>query len=62
MSLNALSTSPAVRCVGGQDRYETAQQIAVYAFNNSLAVRGFIGVATGLDFPELCRWGRDRRV
>ncbi|MCL2504501.1 MAG: cell wall-binding repeat-containing protein [Coriobacteriia bacterium] len=48
-SVGRLATT---RRVAGADRYETAQKIAEYALDNSLATKGFIGVATGLNFPD----------
>jgi len=45
------------RRVAGDNRYETAQRIAEYAFENSLAAKDFIGVATGLDFPDALAGG-----
>jgi len=45
------------RRIAGADRYETAQKVAEYAFANSLATTGFIGVATGLDFPDALAGG-----
>jgi len=55
--VRALDTKPAVRRLGGTDRYATAQEIAKHAFENSLATKGFIGVATGLDFPDALAGG-----
>jgi len=55
--VRALDTKPAVRRLGGTDRYATAQEIAKYAFNNSLATKNFIGVATGLNFPDALAGG-----
>ncbi|MCL2503474.1 MAG: cell wall-binding repeat-containing protein, partial [Coriobacteriia bacterium] len=56
-AVNALGTVTATRRLQGADRYATAQEIAKYAFANSLATMGFIGVATGLDFPDALAGG-----
>jgi len=56
-AIKALDTNPKVRRVQGATRYETAQKIAEYAFANSLATRSFIGVATGLNFPDALAGG-----
>jgi len=45
------------RRLQGADRYATAQAIAEHALDNSLATTGFIGVATGLDFPDALAGG-----
>jgi len=55
--VKGLSTNPTVRRLGGTDRYGTAQKVAAYALDNSLAGKGFIGVATGLNFPDALAGG-----
>ncbi|MCL2504202.1 MAG: cell wall-binding repeat-containing protein, partial [Coriobacteriia bacterium] len=37
--------------------YETAEAIARHALDNSLATKGFIGVATGSNFPDALAGG-----
>ncbi|MCL2503899.1 MAG: cell wall-binding repeat-containing protein [Coriobacteriia bacterium] len=56
-AVRALGTHPAVRRVAGTDRYRTAEEVAKHAFANSLATKGFIGVATGLNFPDALAGG-----
>ncbi|MCL2503163.1 MAG: cell wall-binding repeat-containing protein [Coriobacteriia bacterium] len=56
-AVNALGTVTATRRLQGADRYATAQEIAKYAFANSLATMDFIGVATGLNFPDALAGG-----
>ncbi|MCL2503041.1 MAG: cell wall-binding repeat-containing protein [Coriobacteriia bacterium] len=55
--VRALGPRPAVRRLGGAGRYATAQRIAGHAFEGSLATKGFIGVATGLNFPDALAGG-----
>ncbi|MCL2503105.1 MAG: cell wall-binding repeat-containing protein [Coriobacteriia bacterium] len=57
LAVRNLGTSPTVRRVAGATRYETAQKIAEHAFTNSLATKGFIGVATGTNFPDALAGG-----
>ncbi|MCL2504496.1 MAG: cell wall-binding repeat-containing protein, partial [Coriobacteriia bacterium] len=56
-SVRGIDTSPTVRRVAGANRYETAQEIATYAFTNSLATKRFLGVATGQNFPDALTGG-----
>ena len=56
-AVRGLSTHPTVKRVAGADRYETSQRIAAYAFANYLAWQDFVGVATGLDFPDALAGG-----
>jgi len=56
-AVRVLDTHPVVRRVAGADRYRTAEEVAKYAFANSLAAHGFIGVATGLNFPDALAGG-----
>ncbi|MCL2504314.1 MAG: cell wall-binding repeat-containing protein, partial [Coriobacteriia bacterium] len=56
-AVKALGTRPTVRRISGATRYGTAQEIAAYAFENSLATKGFIGIATGADFPDALAGG-----
>ncbi|MCL2502998.1 MAG: cell wall-binding repeat-containing protein [Coriobacteriia bacterium] len=55
--VGALGTDLTVRRVAGTDRYATAEAIARHAFDNSLATKNFIGVATGLNFPDALAGG-----
>ncbi|MCL2503262.1 MAG: cell wall-binding repeat-containing protein [Coriobacteriia bacterium] len=55
--VRALDTHPTVRRVAGADRYATAQRIAEHALDDPLATKGFIGVATGLNFPDALAGG-----
>ncbi|MCL2503216.1 MAG: cell wall-binding repeat-containing protein [Coriobacteriia bacterium] len=57
LAVRSLGTSPTVRRVAGATRYETAQRIAEHAFAGPLAGKGFIGVATGLNFPDALAGG-----
>ncbi|MCL2503591.1 MAG: cell wall-binding repeat-containing protein [Coriobacteriia bacterium] len=45
------------RRVAGTDRYRTAEEIARYALGSGLAAKGFIGVATGVNFPDALAGG-----
>ncbi|MCL2503421.1 MAG: cell wall-binding repeat-containing protein, partial [Coriobacteriia bacterium] len=56
-AVRGLSTCPMVQRVAGADRYETSQRIAAYAFENYLAWKDFVGVATGLNFPDALAGG-----
>ncbi|MCL2503061.1 MAG: cell wall-binding repeat-containing protein [Coriobacteriia bacterium] len=56
-AIRGLDTHPTVRRVQGQDRYETAQKIAEYAFGNSLVAKNSIGIATGQNFPDALTGG-----
>ncbi|MCL2503580.1 MAG: cell wall-binding repeat-containing protein [Coriobacteriia bacterium] len=56
-AVKGLAAGMTVRRVAGATRYETAQKIAEYAFDNSLATKNFIGVATGLNFPDALAGG-----
>ncbi|MCL2503886.1 MAG: cell wall-binding repeat-containing protein [Coriobacteriia bacterium] len=56
-TVRGLDTRPTVRRVAGSDRYRTAEAIAKYAFVNPLAAKNFIGVATGLNFPDALAGG-----
>ncbi|MCL2503586.1 MAG: cell wall-binding repeat-containing protein [Coriobacteriia bacterium] len=56
-AVRALPTGPTVRRLAGTDRYGTAQKIAEHALTESLATKGFIGVATGLNFPDVLAGG-----
>ncbi|MCL2503952.1 MAG: cell wall-binding repeat-containing protein [Coriobacteriia bacterium] len=56
-AVKGLSTSPTVRRVAGADRYRTAQEIAKRTLDNSSDTEGFIGVATGLNFPDALAGG-----
>ncbi|MCL2504184.1 MAG: cell wall-binding repeat-containing protein, partial [Coriobacteriia bacterium] len=56
-TVKRLGTSPTVRRVAGPDRYRTAQEIAKHALDNSLATKRFVGVATGLNFPDALAGG-----
>ncbi|MCL2504083.1 MAG: cell wall-binding repeat-containing protein [Coriobacteriia bacterium] len=56
-AVKTLGTGSEVRRISGANRYETAQKIAEYALENSLATKDFIGVATGQDFPDALAGG-----
>ncbi|MCL2503639.1 MAG: cell wall-binding repeat-containing protein [Coriobacteriia bacterium] len=47
----------ATRRVGGADRYKTAEEIAKHAFAQGLASKDFVGVSTGLNFPDALAGG-----
>jgi putative cell wall-binding protein len=51
-ALSKLSSAPAVGRVYGSTRYETAEAVARYAIDGGLADAAFIGVATGVVFPD----------
>ncbi|MCL2503757.1 MAG: cell wall-binding repeat-containing protein, partial [Coriobacteriia bacterium] len=52
-----LDTSPTVRRVSGATRYETSEEIAKYASSNFSVARDFVGVATGINFPDALAGG-----
>lgn len=51
-AVTALPGTPAVTRVAGADRYATAHAVAEFGLDNGLCTTGFIGVATGADFPD----------
>ncbi|MCL2503980.1 MAG: cell wall-binding repeat-containing protein [Coriobacteriia bacterium] len=54
---NSVRNLATTRRVAGNNRFETAERVARYGIEQGLADTGFIGVATGLNFPDALAGG-----